>query len=246
MTFDGSSGGGTVTVSHASNSITSLTMGAFTGTLDFATNDNNITLQTMDFSGSGTRTLNMGDGVWTITGTTGAIFVYTSVTNLTFNANASRILVAATPTGVRNINGNTTPVLNILEIDDTGAVAKCAIVMTGVKCATFTPTDARLVEIASGSSFTVNNGFTWTGTLARPPMLSCTSLTTGTGTFSVGGTVTGSLLIVGNIIKSGAGSITFTDSFDMGNNTGVTITAPAGTSAGGGLIRNPGMAGGLT
>src|SRR5687767_4143911 len=47
-TFDASSGGGTVTVDspNAANSVTvqSITCGAFTGTLDFSANNNNVTL----------------------------------------------------------------------------------------------------------------------------------------------------------------------------------------------------------
>ena len=65
----------TVTVNHASLSIASLTAGFFTsGTLDFSANNNNVTVGAVVFDGTVTRTINMGSGTWTITGTSGTIF----------------------------------------------------------------------------------------------------------------------------------------------------------------------------
>jgi len=96
-TFDASSGGGTVTADSTLNNSTfqSITMGAFTGTLDFATSNPNITL-TNEFSGTGTgtRTLNLGNGTWTLSGSvaTGVNWDFSVVTNLTFNANSSTIV----------------------------------------------------------------------------------------------------------------------------------------------------------
>lgn len=236
VTFDGSSGGGTVTVNHASNTILSLTMGAFTGTLTFATNNNNLTTGTLSTSGSGARTLTLGSGTITLNATTGTILNTTTTTSFTFNAGTGKLLIAATPTGERTCSGNTAVIWNNIEIDDGGSVGHCNLIFAAMKCSTFTPTDVRTLAISSGSSFEVANGFTWTGSISRPPILKSTSLTTGVGTFTVAGTCTGTLLCVSNITKSGAGSITLTNSFDMGGNTSVTITAPAGTSAGGGGV----------
>lgn len=69
------SGTGTITVNTTVN-VTSITCQTLTGgnTLDFGTNNNNVTAQTVDFSGAGTRSINMGSGTWTITGTSGNIF----------------------------------------------------------------------------------------------------------------------------------------------------------------------------
>lgn len=233
VTLDGSSGGGTVTV-NTNADITSLTMGAFTGTLTYATNNNNLTTQTLSITGTGTRTLTLGSGTITITGTTGTVVDCTTATNLTFNAGSGKLLFAATPTGQRTATGNAAITFNNVEIDDAGNVGACALIFNGMKTATFTPTDVRTLQIGSGSSFTVTNGFTWTGSLTRPPLLSCASSTTGTGTLSVAGTCTGTLIAVNSIVKAGAGSITLSNSFDLGSNTGITITAPAGTSASGG------------
>lgn len=90
VTLDASSGGGTVTV-NTNFSINSLTMGAFTGTLDFSANNNNPTMGTFSNTGTGTRTLNMGNGTWNISGSGTTIWTQSTATNLTFNANGSTI-----------------------------------------------------------------------------------------------------------------------------------------------------------
>ena len=99
VTFDASSGGGVVTVNTNFN-ITSLTIGAFTGTLDFSANNNSPTMGSFSGTGTGTRTLNMGSGTWTISGAGGPWSISTS-TNMTLNAQQSRILL--TNTGGLNI-----------------------------------------------------------------------------------------------------------------------------------------------
>ncbi len=109
VTFDGSSGGGTVTVNTTVN-VTSITMGAFTGTLDFNANNNNVTVQTWSNTGNGTRTLKAGSGTWNITGNAATIFDQNTITNCTLS-NPARQTVNLTysgSTGTRTVNnGNT-------------------------------------------------------------------------------------------------------------------------------------------
>lgn len=106
--FDASSGGGTVTV-NTNFSIISLTCGAFTGTLDFATNNNSPSMSgVFNGAGTGTRTLNMGSGIWTVSGNSAAIFDISTATNLTLNPGTS--IVRATysgSTGTRTIRTTT-------------------------------------------------------------------------------------------------------------------------------------------
>jgi hypothetical protein len=97
VTFDASSGGGVVTV-NTNFTITSLTMGAFTGTLDFSANNNSPTMGTFSGTGTGTRTLNMGSGTWTLTGT-GTPWNLATISNFNFNAEQSRILFTNSSTG---------------------------------------------------------------------------------------------------------------------------------------------------
>jgi len=108
VTFDGSSGGGTVTV-NTNFTVTSITMGAFTGTLDFSANNNSPTMTTFSCSGTGTRTLNMGSGTWTISGNNTTIWDMTTITGLTLNANTSTInFTYSGSTGNRTLAGAVT------------------------------------------------------------------------------------------------------------------------------------------
>lgn len=106
-TFDASSGGGIVTVCGALSStcpsgtgtlnLATITAGAFTGTLDFSAINPNVTATTsINFSGSGTRTINCGSGTFTLSGT-GTIFDNGTNTGETFSCSSATI--AATSNG---------------------------------------------------------------------------------------------------------------------------------------------------
>ncbi len=101
--FDGSSGGGTVTICGSlsstcpsgtgSVSITSLTFGAFTGTLDFSAINPAVTISTsFNGTGTGTRTLSMGNGVWTFGGGASPAWNFITTTGLTLNINSSSMV----------------------------------------------------------------------------------------------------------------------------------------------------------
>lgn len=89
VTFDGSSGGGTITLNY-SPAVVSITGGAHTGTFD--TGSNNISVSTFNYSGSGTKTLTLGSSTITATSTSVAWNTGTA-SNLTLNANTSTILL---------------------------------------------------------------------------------------------------------------------------------------------------------
>lgn len=85
VTFDANSCllSGTITLGY-SPTVTSITMGAFTGTFDASTFSP--TMNTFSFSGTGIRTISMGSGTWTIRGNNTTIIDGITSTNLTFNA----------------------------------------------------------------------------------------------------------------------------------------------------------------
>lgn len=90
VTFDGSSGGGTVTVT-ATVTVESITAGDFTGTLD--TNGQTITTSNnFSISGTATRTVTFGGSTINVAG----FWTATTTTNLTFNANTSTININGT------------------------------------------------------------------------------------------------------------------------------------------------------
>lgn len=85
--FDASSGGGIVTMT-ISPTINNLICGAFTGTLD--ANGNSPTISQFLPSGTGTRTIKLGAGIWTITG---SLWDFSTTTNATLNASTSTIIL---------------------------------------------------------------------------------------------------------------------------------------------------------
>jgi hypothetical protein len=72
--------------------------GAFSGTLDFATKNNNVTISGLTgitWAGTGTRTIHMGSGTWTLTATSGTPFDCSNVTNLTASFASANIVYTA-------------------------------------------------------------------------------------------------------------------------------------------------------
>lgn len=230
-TFDGASGGGTVTV-NATISVLQLTGGAFTGTLDFSANNNNITIggNGFSFSGAGTRTLNLGNGTWTLNGTSAALWTMTTTTGLTFNANSSTILFSAVPAGNRTFIGGGLAYNNLTVTN--ASLNQYQIALTGSNTfANITMTNVGLFNLASGSTTTVSGTLSYSGSSGTQGYLGST--TGAAATLSVAGANALSWLYVQQITKAGAGSITCTNCFDGGGNTGVSISGPTG---GGGHI----------
>jgi len=230
VTLDASSGGGTVTV-NTTVTVTSITAGAFTGTLDFAANNNNVTASTVSFSGTGTRTINMGSGTWTVTGTSATPFDCTTVTNLTASFASANLVYSANAAfrqfqgggqsyGALTVNSNSTKgSVNVAGTNTFGAV---------------TINDGNFLYFPQGVTTTISGALNGTGTSSAQIGVMSNSATA-VATLSVGSASTLTWAGVSRITKAGAGSITATNSFDLGNNTTVTITVPS-TGGGGHVI----------
>ena len=221
--------GGTCTV-NTTVTVQQITMGLFTGTLDFATNDNNVTLSVaFSNSGTGTRTLNMGDGTWTLTAASGTVWNQSTITGLTFNSNASTLVIAAssTPSAERAIVLGASLTYNAVTISDpsiSSTTERVAVNFTSASntITTFSITNAYWLKLPT---ITITNGFNYSGSLGNAILIHSSDANNQL-TLSVGGAVTLGWAAIQNVIKSGAGSITATNSFDLGGNTGVTIALP--------------------
>lgn len=223
VTFDGSSGGGTVTV-NTTVTVTSITCGAFTGTLDFSANNNNVTLSgTTGFvgSGTGTRTLNLGNGTWTLTSNGAVSWDMTTTTNLTFNANSSTVaFTQATPTATRNfIPGGLT--YNSVTFNGQSGTGFNMLWTGASTIATLTIAGNNRVQFGSGTTQTITN-LVISGTPTAPVFLE-----------SQNTAAAATLTVTTATIKSAAlRFLTFTnaaiahDSFNLGSNTNVTIIPP--------------------
>ena len=220
VTFDGSSGGGTVTV-NTTVTVTSLTMGAFTGTLDFDPNDNNVTISStntgLTLTGTATRTLNMGGGTWTFTGANGGLDA-TTQTNLTFTASGTTIVYAGS-----------------------GQTATRSLIISGATIGTFTVSanNGLICNIPFANTFgTVNiddkNNVQFPTAGTTITTLNITGSTSTPVLIETGGQTAAPITVTtANITGAAIRAIAFTgsptaaNSYDIGSNTGITITPPA-------------------
>lgn len=235
VTLDGSSGGGTVTV-NATIAVQNIVCGAFTGTLDFSANNNNVTLSaTGGFSGSGagTRTINLGNGTWSLSGAS-ANWTMTTMTGLTFNANGSTIAFTGTISSTNQrvfAGGGLT--YNIVTF---GAGVGPLTVQQSNTFATLNITAPNVIFFTNGTTQTITNAFTWAGSSSAENDIRSTSATA-VATISVtSGSPTMSWAGLRQMTFSGGATFTATNSFDFQANTGITITAPTLERFSGGLF----------
>lgn len=227
VTFDGSSGGGTVTVNHATLNLASITWGAFTGTLDFSANNNNVTLTgTAAFNGSGTgatRNINLGNGTWTMSATGGAsLWVMTTTTGLgTFNANSSTLLFSGAGSTIRGLGGGGLTYNTVSIAGGDGGFN-----ITGANTfATLTVAAPNTLLLPAAATTTITNAFNLVGTAADPISM----INTGSSAATIS-TAAGSPTLTWGALRqitfSGGATFTATNSLDLGLNTGITITPP--------------------
>lgn len=236
MTFDALSApvGGTCTV-NTTVTVQSITMGAFTGTLDFSANNNNVTLSSaFDGSGSGTRTFNMGNGLWTIQGFNNNTWNYTTVTGLTHNPNSSTLSFipsSATPTGqITFISGSKS--YNI--VTHSGLTNAAQFQLTGSPTiATMQLTAPVSVVFTNSTTTTITNAFTWIGTSSNQFFIASDS-SNASATIAA---AAGSAIQWAGIRRMAftGNTVIATNSLDLRSNSGVTITPPS-TSGGGARI----------
>jgi len=232
--FDANSGGGTVTV-NTSFTVTSVTMGAFTGTLDFAANNNDPTLQTFSNSGTGTRTLNMGSGTWTITGSSATVWNQSTSTNLTLNANTSTINFSYSgSSGTRTAGMGSLTYANI-----TVSAGADSFSLTGTPVFTgnfstsgFTGTFSKTtVSLTIGGNFTVGAGSTWSstgGTLTLNTTGSCAITANGVNinqSITING-VSGTFTLSGDLNLTGSIQATLTLTNGTFNANGQNVSVP--------------------
>ncbi len=209
----------------------SITMGACTAAttgciFDWSVNNNNVTLTAAAaFSGTGTGTRNfkMGNGTWTLSSTTSAtIWDMGTTTNLTFNANSSVIALTGNTAGTvsRSFAGGALTYATVQVSASGGPVALSGINTFG----TVTMTGRATLSLGANQTISILN---LTGSSGNVAFLTSSSLTTArTATIT---TLNAAWAAFNGI----AGSGTATNSFDLGNNSGINILPP---QPGGGII----------
>lgn len=228
VTFDGSSGGGTVTP-NTTITVQSITCGAFTGTLAFNTNNNNVTLSaSIAFtpSGAGTRTIDMGSGTWTFTTALAATVVdCATVTGLTATFSNAALVFTANSAAIRSISpgGQTWGALTVSANTSKGVF----YIAAAGTFASITLGSGNSLMGGNGITVTVTGAITGTGSRDAPIGLLSGRGSVGITTFSVGSASVLNWCGVSSVTKAGAGTITASPGMDLGANTGVTITPQA-------------------
>lgn len=239
-------GGVTCTITVNTNpTIVSLTMGACSAAtagcvLDFSANNNSITLTSattpFSASGTGTRTLNMGNGTWTLSGSptvSSTLWNILTTTNLTFSAGTSTIAFTGTGAFPSSFTGGG---LTYATIAVSANVNRGGFVINGANTfGTLTVAAPNYVSLQQTTTLTITNAFTFTGTAGNSINLS-SATSTGISTLSTAAASTLTWGAVRGITLTGGGSLTATNAFDAGGNTNVTITPPSASGSSGHII----------
>jgi len=237
ITFDANSGGGVVTGDVVTGlSFASLAAGAFGGTLDFSGTNPNLTFTTsMNLSGTGARKFLLGSGTFTFSSTANTtVFDLGTVTNLdgtsVFTANFT---VTGNATGDRTFNGGGRTFGTLTYSANTSRgqfIISGANTFAGLSLAA-----GAVVTLPQGATNTVSAVPTLTGTSSNPISIRTSSPNSGIATLSVpSGTVAGDWLALYGTTATGGATFNATNSFDIGRNTGWSITAPSGGASSGG------------
>lgn len=241
VTFNASSGGGTVTVDSTVNglSLLSLTAGAFTGTLDFSVNNPSMTFTgsspSMNLSGTGARKYLLGSGTFTFTNT-GISFDIGTTTNLDPTSVLTAALVFNATTSISyglNGGGRTLGSVTIQSNTSRGPFR----IFGANTYSSLNLAAGASVLFPSGTS-TISNAVTWTGTSSNPILIQRDDPNSGAATISFSsGSSTLDWGGVHDITTTGSGTFVATNSLNFGRVTfdsGDSSTAPSGGGGGGG------------
>ena len=226
VTFDGNSGGGTATLNFGGTvTVQSITLGGYTsGTFDNSVNNNNVTLSGsggFSLTGTATRTVKLGNATYTLSSAT-ATWDLNNGSNLTLTASSAVITFSGA--GVRSFRGGdrTYGTVNF------GAAAASGLISVqgSNTFATLNITAPNLIELQAGASMTVTNAVAWAGSSTNQIGI-ITSSNNSTSSMALASGSTAQWCGIRGLSVTGS-TLTATNSFNLGNNIGITITSPSG------------------
>lgn len=183
----------------------------------FNANNYNVTCTTFASNNSNTRTITMGSGTWTLSGT-GTVWNLATTTGLTFNKNTANIVLSDTSTTARTFAGGG---LTYNNLTIGGATGTSTLTITGTNTFdTLASTKTVAHTITFPNSTTTVSNWTITGTVGNVVTLTRTGAS---GTFT--------------LAKSGGGVISGVDYLSISNSTASptnTWYAGANSTNGGG------------
>lgn len=239
VTFDGASGGGTVTVAatiNGTNTLNTINMGTFTGTLDFSVNNPTITI-TAAFNvapsgSSAVRTLSLGSSTINLTGVNAFVWDATTITGLTFNAGTSNITWQPA-----SFSGKATIVTGGLHYSTITASAASfgtvfALNTNGSTVDNLVLTGPLLLFLPT---MTITNAISWAGTSSGPLVIqNATSAAISAVTLSAAGNTIAWAAIQG--ITFATNTPVASNSSSLGNVTNATINNPVIGGGGAGAV----------
>jgi hypothetical protein len=229
VTFDASSGGGTVTLNFGGTiTIQSITLGAFTGTFDNSVNNNNMTLlaagTAFNNSGTGTRTIKLGSATYSLSGNT-AVWNFQSAANCTYTGGLSTVTFPNGGTGHRSFNtGGFTQHGNVIFGSSSGPGAGYSIGGGGT-LASLTITAPNFVQFTTAATTTITAAINWAGSSSSHIGINSDTYTLAAQVAVAAGST---CAYCGFHDMNFTGSPTASNSFNLGNVSGITITGPSG------------------
>jgi hypothetical protein len=206
-------------------------MGAFTGTLDWSVNNNNVTLTTaFSGTGTGTRAWKMGNGVWTWTGT-GTVVDLSTITNLTLTAGSSTMVFTATTGSLRSFSvGAAGLTFNSISVSANTSGGPFFFNASAFTLTTLGITGPNAIEFSSAITYTINN-FSIAATPSAPVFFESNNEINNYVISKASGTATMTGLAIRRGTFQGGATFVANNSMDLGLNTGITINAPGTGSA---------------
>jgi len=215
---------GTLTLQDALTVNSSANTSLFNGT--FNANNFNVSVPVFIITGSATRTLTMGSGTWTISGTA-TVWSAATITGLTFNKDTSTIVVSNTTATAKTFAGGGLIYNNVTFSGDN-------ITVTGSNTfATMAVNNAGLtngLKLTDGTTQTVT-GFTTNGSVGNLAKLLSTAGAAATISKSSGTVSIDYMSIEDSTATGGATWYAGANSTNVGGNTGWIFTAPPSGTA---------------
>jgi hypothetical protein len=186
----------------------------------FDANDFNVSATGFTASGTFARTISMGNGAWTIGGsTTAALWDTTTTTNLTYNAEGATITFNPSTIAAYTISTGNLAITNAITILAMGSNS-ARISMTGTGALSSLTVTGQNRIFLNGNSV-INSG-NFDGTPTANILISSSAPGTAR-TITASGSITGKYVVVQDMTKAGAGTIVFLPGVDLGNNTDITL-----------------------
>ena len=234
-TLDGNSGTGTATL-DGNYTIGNLTISAYAGTLALGSTNTTITVQFSD-SGSAAGTLNCGTGTLTFTNTSGAVLTLTGTGYTSSCSGVTLVLQPTSITGGINFslkNGATYGALTLINPSSSSQAFAFNIQGSSTNTwtiGTVTLTNVFTLVIQQSTTLTIANALNWQGTSVTPLFVSSNNIGVGNNqaTITDSADTPTQTSTLNNLILYGikfTNAVTAKNSYNEGNNSGLTVTAP--------------------